>query len=150
REAGPQCLGGNEPRPRRGTLIFAKQIEGYTPQSRPSICQNRENSAHLESPSRSRVRCARVDYLTVKLFDTRTGLPVKAGTFALRNTEATHPPTEVPANGAPLTVAEVTRPLLAKVRVTFPVPVGPPDFLQLRACEAALLSAATAALRLNG
>lgn len=48
-------------------------------------------------------------------FDTVTGEPAKAGTFAARKRPATHPPTAVPANGAPITVALVTRPLGANV-----------------------------------
>ena len=76
-----------------------------------------------------------------KLFETVGGLPVNAGTFAFRNTPATQPPTGVPAKGGPTTLAEVTRPLLANVTVTFPLPVGPSGFLQPAAFEAACVSA---------
>ena len=51
----------------------------------------------------------------LKLFETVTGLPPKAGTLARRKAFATQPPTEVPAKGGPMTVALVTRPLGANV-----------------------------------
>ena len=86
----------------------------------------------------------------VKPLDTVTGLPLKAGTLALRKMEATQPPTEVPAKGGPLTLAVVTRPLLANVIATLPLPVGPPSFLQLPAEFAAAVSAETAAALLKG
>jgi hypothetical protein len=88
--------------------------------------------------------------LIVKLFETVMGLPENGGTFALRKIDATHPPTEVPPNGAPLTLAVVTRPLGANVTCTLPLPVGPPSFLQLAAPPAAALSAETAAPLLKG
>ena len=63
-------------------------------------------------------------------FGTATGDPSNGGTCAPRNADATHPPTAVPANGGPSTVADVTLPLGAKVTRTLPEPVGPSSFLQ--------------------
>lgn len=81
----------------------------------------------------------------MKLFDTVTGSPLKAGILARRNTLDTQPPTGVPANGAPVTFAVVTRPLGANVTKHFPVPHGPSGFLHTVAWAAATLRAATAA-----
>jgi hypothetical protein len=91
----------------------------------------------------------RKSQLMLKLFDTVTDDPLNAGTWARRNTEATQPPTGVPAND-PLTVAVVARPLGAKVTVALPLPVGPPGFLQLAAPDAAALNAEIADALLNG
>src|SRR5450432_3870060 len=86
----------------------------------------------------------------LKLLDTVTEDPLNAGTLERRNTEATQPPTGVPAYDPPATVAVVTRPLGANVTVALPLPVGPPGFLQLLAPEAAALSAEMADALLNG
>jgi hypothetical protein len=85
-----------------------------------------------------------------KDLETVTGLPPNAGTRALRKREATQPPTGVPANGAPITVAVVTRPLGAKVTCTLPTPVGPPGFLQELAADEAAPSAEMAEALLKG
>ena len=66
-----------------------------------------------------------------------------------RMTDAMQLPVEVPANGAPLTVALVTRPDGANVIVTVAVPDGSPNFRQRVASPAAFVSAADAAARSN-
>ena len=66
----------------------------------------------------------------VKLLETVTGSPENAGIFARLKTLATHPPTEVPPNGSPVTLAVVTRPLGAKVITARPEPQGPSGRLQ--------------------
>jgi hypothetical protein len=100
------------------------------------------------SPLMARFRFA--SQLTLKLFDTVTAEPLNAGTCARRKTDAMQPPTGVPANDPPATVAVVTRPLGANVTVALPPPVGPPGFLQLLADDAAALSAEIAEALLKG
>ena len=77
----------------------------------------------------------------LKLLETVTGLPENAGMRALRKTPATQPPTGVPAKGGPATFAVVTRPLVAKVTCTLPLPVGPAGLAQLEALPAAWVKA---------
>src|SRR6187399_1016898 len=69
---------------------------------------------------------------------------------ALRKTPATQPPTGVPPKGGPATFAVVTRPLVANVTCTLPLPVGPPGFAQLPAFAAACVRATWAAETLKG
>ena len=86
----------------------------------------------------------------MKLLETVTAFPLKAGTRAPRKREATQPPTEVPPNLPPTTLAVVTRPLGANVTMALPLPVGPPGILQPAALPAADDSAEIAADLLNG
>lgn len=90
------------------------------------------------------------DQLIEKLLCTVTVPPLNGGTWAARNRAATQPPTDVPANGGPSTLAVVAFPLGANVTETRPEPVGPSGFLQPDAALAAELSADIAAARSNG
>src|SRR5689334_1979112 len=79
------------------------------------------------------------------VFETATGLPSNGGTLAPRNAAAMHPPTGVPANGGPCTLADVTFPLGANTTRTDADPVGPSAVLQPLARPAAADSAVVAA-----
>lgn len=79
---------------------------------------------------------------------TVTESPENAGTVTALKSRAMHAPTAVPENSPP-TLAELTRPLGAKVTVACPVPEGPPIVRQLSAREAASPKLAAAASRLN-
>jgi len=85
----------------------------------------------------------------LKLFGSVTELPLNGGTRTPWNTEITHCPTGVPANGAE-TVTAFTGPSGENVTLALPEPLGPSARLQAEAREAAEPSAESAAPRLSG
>lgn len=78
---------------------------------------------------------------------TVTGLPLNAGTESVRNERAMQLPVIVPANGAPLTVACVTRPDGANVTATCATPDGSSPARHAEAVDTAAVRALDAALR---